>query len=64
MKVLVIKDEEGILRPQAGIWVDAGGVFAQAVKEEWETNLSQKKHFKGCSLVEAELTESLRPTKS
>lgn len=58
MKVLVIKDEEGILRPQAGIWVDTGGVFAKAVKEEWKNNLSKKKHFKGCSLVEAELIEN------
>ena len=56
MKVLVVKDEEGLLRPQAGIW-SSNGTYADAVKKEWEVNLKKKSHLKGCTLVEAELTE-------
>jgi len=57
MKVLTIKDEEGILRPAAGIWSAESDRLVMAVKEEWEANMSQKKQFRGCSLIEAELTE-------
>jgi hypothetical protein len=58
MNVLVIKDEEGILRPQAGIWEAASESYIRAVQEEWDNSLIKKKHFKGCTLVPATLTES------
>jgi hypothetical protein len=57
MKVLVIKDEEGVMRPGAGIWPIVSENMTKAIKEEWDINLSKKKNFKGCTLVEAELTE-------
>lgn len=56
VKVYVVKDEEGILRPQAGIW-ESEGRYGQAVLDEWNINTSKKKHFRGCTLVKAEITE-------
>ncbi len=40
----------------AGIW-PAEGLLGKAAKDEWEANLSGKKQFRDCSLVEADLTE-------
>ena len=57
MKVLVIKDPDGELKPGAGIWPVLSPALAQAVKDEWTNNLSKKNPFQGCALVEAELTE-------
>ena len=54
MKVLVIRDIEG-LKPQAGIWSAEKPDYARAVQDEWENNLYKK--FKGCDLVEADLTQ-------
>ena len=54
---LTIKDEEGILRPSALIYSVESERLVKAVKDEWEANTSKKKEFRGCSLVEAELTE-------
>ncbi len=52
-----VKDiEDGMLRPQAGIW-NADGLIGKANKEEWDENLSKKKHFKGSTLVLVTLTE-------
>lgn len=56
LKVLVIKDEEGKLRPMAGIW-PAEGTLGKAYQEEWEYKLSGKKEFQGCQLVKATLKE-------
>lgn len=49
MKVLVVKDEDGIMRPMAGIWVDnqAG---------QWGAEEYLSKH-RGFSIVKAELAE-------
>lgn len=57
MKVLVVKDEEGILRPQYGIWEGEAGSYSKAVREDWIERLSKKKQYQGCQLVEANLTE-------
>lgn len=57
MKVLVIKDADGILRPGHYIVPMASEALIKAVREEWEQNMSKKKEFRGSTLVEAELTE-------
>jgi hypothetical protein len=57
MKVFVIKDEMGKLRPQASIWVIDDASWREATLKEWETRLSKKREFDGCSMVEAELRE-------
>lgn len=51
MKILTVKDEDGILRPQAGIWNDneAGRRSSQ--------DFINKPSNKDCSIVLAELTE-------
>ncbi len=57
MKVLCVKDDEGVLRPQAGIWEAESPGYESAVMEQWEATTSKKKNFQGCTLVQAELTE-------
>lgn len=57
MKVLVVKDEEGILRPTALCYTMSSPLMVKAIKDEWEAKTSKKKEFKNCILVEAELIE-------
>jgi hypothetical protein len=57
IKVLVVKDEDGNLRPQHKLWVISSPAYEKAARDEWEFNLSKKKEFKGCVLVEATLKE-------
>lgn len=55
MKVLVVKDDEGILRPQAGIW-------HQDPNSNYDVARISADHYlernKGCTIVEAELIEN------
>ncbi len=55
VKVLVIKDEDGVLRPQAGIWADTNEGYSESVKKQFDYDY--KKKWNGCTLVQAELTE-------
>jgi hypothetical protein len=57
MKVLTIKDEEGVLRPSALCYAADNERLVKAIRDEWEANTSKKKEFRDCTLVEAELTE-------
>ena len=52
----VLKDEEGVLRPTACI-MPAYGAIGKASKEEWDINLSKKKHFRGSTIVKCIVTE-------
>lgn len=56
MLVWVVKDEEGYLRPMAGIW-PASGAMGRDMKNVWDENWSKQKKYKGCTLVKATLTE-------
>lgn len=52
INVLVVKDEDGVLRPMAGIWIDneAGKMGAE--------NFLSKPMNDGLEVVSAELTET------
>lgn len=57
IKVWVVRDEEGILRPMRGLWVISSENISKAVVEEWQESLSKKKEYKTSNLVKATLTE-------
>lgn len=54
MKVLVVQDEEGTLRPQAGIWAAETEMQKEAAKANSEAYLN-KPQSRGLKVVEAEL---------
>ena len=57
MKVLVVKDREGNLRPGFFVHPMSSDALVNAIRAEWKETMSKKKEYRECTLVEAELTE-------